>query len=257
MADKSIKKETAKLIEQIKLIRRPANKRQEYLMINLYNSMVIGIHNYYQYATLVNHDCNRMAKRVNTALKNRLGKRLKMAGNLDKGYIKSCYGKSEQLRFCDEQPIIPIGYVQKKDPMHLKRSICSYTPEGRASIHKSLEKINMSILHALMRTKEVNRSIEYTDNRISLYSAQRGKCAVTGKVLELNEIHCHHKLPVNQGGTDRYQNLVIVHKLVHRLIHATREETVKQIISQLNLDKAMLAKVNKLREAASLAPIGE
>jgi hypothetical protein len=115
----------------------------------------------------------------------------------------------------------------------------------------------MSILHALMRAKEVNRSIEYMDNRISLYSAQKGKCAVTGKALELNEIHCHHKLPMSQGGTDRYQNLVIIHVLVHRLIHATQEETIKKFLNQLKLSKTMLAKVDKLRETASLALIGE
>ena len=39
-----------------------------------------------------------------------------------------------------------------------------------------------------------SRSIEYADNRISLYAAQYGKCAVTGRELEFDEIHCHHKL---------------------------------------------------------------
>lgn len=45
----------------------------------------------------------------------------------------------------------------------------------------------------LMRTKEVGRSVEYMDNRISLYVAQYGKCAITGQILALHEIHCHHK----------------------------------------------------------------
>ena len=34
-----------------------------------------------------------------------------------------------------------------------------------------------------MRTKEVGRSVEYMDNRISLYVAQYGKCAITGQIL--------------------------------------------------------------------------
>ncbi|MFT9078501.1 MAG: HNH endonuclease signature motif containing protein [Ethanoligenens sp.] len=94
------------------------------------------------------------------------------------------------------------------------------------------------------------------DNRISLYSAQQGKCAVTEKELEFGEIHCHHKLPLNKGGTDRYQNLIIVHKLAHRLIHAVKRDTVIQLMNQLHLNKTMLMKLDKLRETAGLAPIG-
>ncbi|MBQ7705152.1 MAG: HNH endonuclease, partial [Selenomonadaceae bacterium] len=49
------------------------------------------------------------------------------------------------------------------------------------------------------------------DNRISLYNAQKGKCAVTGKDFEATEeIHCHHIKPKNQGGTDEYENLILV-----------------------------------------------
>ena len=61
---------------------------------------------------------------------------------------------------------------------------------------------------ALMRIKEPRRSVEYMDNRISLYAAQYGRCAVTGKELWLDEIHCHHKQPLCRGGTDKYMNLV-------------------------------------------------
>lgn len=255
MVDKAKKKVKAELVEQVKKIQKPANHREEYREINRFNSMVIGVHNYYQIATHTNIDFSSIARRVKIVLKNRLRKRLKKAGILEKGYIKERYGKSGQLRFCNGHPVIPVGFVQTKNAMQLKRSICGYTPEGRAEIHKTLE-INMSILHALMRARDGNRSIEYMDNRISLYSAQKGKCAITGKELEIGEIHCHHKLPVSLGGNDRYQNLVIVHVLVHRLIHAVKEETIEQLQSQLNLSHDMLTKLNKLREKARLAPIG-
>lgn len=85
----------------------------------------------------------------------------------------------------------------------------------------------MAILIALMRCPIMGRSIEYADNRISLYAAQKGRCAVTGRELALDEIHCHHKRPVHAGGTDNYFNLVIVHVQVHRLIHATDLEKVR------------------------------
>lgn len=123
------------------------------------------------------------------------------------------------------------------------------TPEGRAEIHRNLG-INTSIMLALMRIKEPRRSVEYMDNRISLYAAQYGRCAVTGKELWLDEIHCHHKQPLSMGGTDKYMNLVIIHRDIHRLIHATEPSTIAMYMNFFQLDKKALAKLNTLRVLA-------
>ena len=53
-------------------------------------------------------------------------------------------------------------------------------------------------------------SVEYNDNRISLYVAQKGKCAVTKAKLQITEIDCHHKIPREYGRNDEYSNLIIV-----------------------------------------------
>ena len=103
----------------------------------------------------------------------------------------------------------------------------------------------MAILIALMQHPVLGRSVEYADNRISLYAAQKGRCAITGQELSLDEIHCHHKKPVRAGGTDSYFNLVIVHVQVHRLIHATDPVRINSYLADLNLSPAMLKKVNK------------
>ena len=68
------------------------------------------------------------------------------------------------------------------------------------------------------------------DNRLSLWAAQYGKCAVTGRVLWVDEIHCHHKVPTENGGTDRYNNLIILHRDVHTLIHAVQPETIHHLM---------------------------
>ena len=78
---------------------------------------------------------------------------------------------------------------------------------------------------------------------------------ITGKILELHEIHCHHKKPVSQGGDDRYENLIILHKDIHRLLHATKEETIKAYLSQLQLTYKQNAKLNKLRQLANMQAI--
>ena len=84
------------------------------------------------------------------------------------------------------------------------------------------------IIRRQLRGKD--RSIEYADNRISLFAAQYGKCAVTGKFLNCHEIHCHHKIPKSMGGTDAYANLVIVGGTIHQLIHVTDEETIYRLL---------------------------
>lgn len=43
------------------------------------------------------------------------------------------------MRFVDNKPLVPIGYVQTKNPMYKKKNICKYTEIGREEIHKSLK----------------------------------------------------------------------------------------------------------------------
>ena len=73
--------------------------------------------------------------------------------------------------------------------------------------------------------------------------------------MTLEDIHCHHITPRRNGGTDEYQNLVLILPTVHKLIHATEAQTIAYYLKVLNLDELQLAKVNKYREKAKLATI--
>lgn len=249
MTEKAISKEKAALIEQVKQIAHVQDRDDEAREITLYNFMVFGIHNYYRYATMIATDCEQIHRAVSTVMKNRLYGRLTKKGQINEVYIRKNYGDSKQIRFISSKTVAPIGYIQTKTPLFKKKKVCKYTPEGRAEIHKNLG-INTSIMLALMRIKEPRRSVEYMDNRISLYAAQYGRCAVTGKELWLDEIHCHHKQPLCRGGTDKYMNLVIVHRDIHRLIHATDPNTIAVYLNLFQLDKKALAKLNALRVLA-------
>lgn len=139
--------------------------------------------------------------------------------------------------------------------MGKKRLVQKYTPEGRKEIHINLG-IDSRMLQALLRQQLHGRSVEYADNRLSLFCAQYGKCAVTGQVFEtLEDIHCHHKLPRSKGGNDRYQNLTLVCEDIHILIHAITEPTIRKYLSLFSLDKKQLNKLNKLRSEAGNFPI--
>ena len=136
--------------------------------------------------------------------------------------------------------------------MHRKRIVNSYTPEGREEIHKMLQGVNVFILQYLMRNPVRNTSIEFNDNRLALYCAQMGKCAVTGVPQTIGDIHCHHIRPRHLGGKDNYQNLILVTETVHRLIHAKNPDVVDRLSNELNLTSKQLKKLEKLRSLANV-----
>lgn len=204
--------------------------------------------------TMIASDCDSIHRNVQIVMQNRLKGRLSKRGFVSEVYIRENYGKSKQIRFVSSKTICPIGYIQNKNPMFKKKKICKYTVEGREEIHKNL-KLNTNVMLKLMRIKEARRSIEYMDNRISLYAAQYGKCAVTGIELFVDEIHCHHKIPLNMGGSDEYSNLIIVHTDVHILIHSTDVETISKYLKQIKPDSKAMAKINILRTLLGNAKI--
>jgi hypothetical protein len=289
MSDKAIGKIKANAKKYAKGIEFPTGTSEEFKAVNSYNAYVSGVHNYYRFATHISKDFRRIALGITRTLQNRLRDRLKTQGNKPPPYIEERYGKSKQLRFVSGNPIIPIGYVQTKAPLYKKREINEYTPEGRTAIHKQLEVVDMrqppktlnfqklmlknrmksrlvflktrfsevamSILHYLMRNPLQYASIELNVNRLSLYCAQHGKCSVTKKPMEFNNIHCHHKTPRKNGGTDRYANLVLVSEDVHMLIHATDENTIRRYLILLKLDRDQVRKLNTLRKKAGVPEI--
>ena len=251
LCDKAYKKVQKKLTEEVKKLEHTADDKAQFMQLMTYNAVVAGIHQYYCIATAVSEDFGKLAYGVKKQLHNRLRNDLTRKGELKKGYIKEKYGKSSQLRFLHGRPVVPIGYVQSRNAQHKRKSVNKYTPEGRELIHKNLN-IDTKTMLWLMRNPVQGRSIEYADNRISLYAAQHGKCAVTGEIMEAHEIHCHHKKPVAKGGTDEYQNLVLVSIPVHKLIHASDKATIRFCLNLLNLDSTQISKLNKFREMAEM-----
>lgn len=260
MCDKALDKAKQKLVEQAKRISKPVGNRTEQMEIHTYNSMVMGIQNYYRIAMGINHDCRILHRAVMTVFTNRLITRITKDRYRGRKLTKAeteRYGKSAMLRFFKSNglPLYPIGYVQHKNPMGKKRGENPYSPEGRCGKHDNLQ-INTRLMGEMMQQSRYGKSAENMDNRISLFSAQWGKCAVTGKDFQtIEDIHCHHKRPKANGGTDKYANLVLVLTPVHRLIHAKTTEVIEKYLSILSLTGTQMAKLNKLRLMVGNEPI--
>lgn len=261
IADRNLDHKREKLTEQAKRIARPRKIYGEQGEIRLYNSMVTGMQNYYCVATHVNLDCSILNRAVMKVLTNRLstrtGNRLMKTGRELTKFEKERFGKTKMVRYVagTDEPIYPIGYTQHKNPLFRKKSWNYYTPEGRRGLHDNL-RIDVSMMIALMKQPIYGNSAEYADNRLSLFSAQWSKCAVTGiEFSSLNEIHCHHIVPRHCGGDDSYGNLMLLREPVHKLIHATQADTIAKYLNILQLNPSQIAKVNSLRLKAQLSEL--
>lgn len=255
MCDKAIQRTKIKLKEALQVIKRTEGSANTGRAISDYNAAVYGIHQYFRIATMISQDVSDISYEIQHICKSRkLKRRITRTGNHLPKFIKDEYGNSKQLRFINDMAIIPIGYCKHKNPMYKQKSVNKYTPEGRIAIHKRLG-VNTGTLQFMLENPVPNRSIEYNDNRLSLYSGQNGKCYVTHEQLEPELIHCHHIIPRHLGGGDEYQNLVLVTSDVHKLIHAEDDKLLKCLISNINIDTKARNKIDSLRSKANMNQI--
>jgi group II intron reverse transcriptase/maturase len=241
MLEKAIEKTTKDIKEEIKKIRNGKSNTRKL------NSIIRGKHNYYSMATNISKDFGKIAFLNNRTIeKNLNAKRLTTYDKVPK-YIQEHYGGSKQLRMVRDSVMIPIGYIKMRILMnHHQKSI--FVKSDRELIHKHIEDIEIKrIMNYMMDNPIKNKSIEYNDNRLSLYVAQKGKCFVSGKLLAIDEIHCHHKKQKAKGGGDEYKNLVILHKDVHRLLHLADDKKIYELESILKLDDSQAKKLLKLK----------
>jgi RNA-directed DNA polymerase len=214
-----------------------------------FNTVVMGIQNYYSVATQITINLNELNAHLRKTLYNRL-KNIRteasfhdMTKTLQKRYkgYKAKLFKKQQMVF------VPIHAQRWKTTLCFSQTTCNFTAEGRAKIHNSLKAIDKTMLSYIMRNYIPNRTIEYNDNRISKFIAQYGKCAILGVELGINEWHCHHINPYHLSKDDSYSNLIILDKAIHQLIHLKDKVKIETLLHSLKLTSKQKEKVNKLR----------
>lgn len=206
-----------------------------YNEINKYNNIILMTHMYYKIATHISNDCSKLDKVIHQVIFNRL-QGLKTTGRKLNLFEKKYYGKSKMLRFIQNEPIYPIGYIQHKHPMDYKKN-------------NNINNIYNIILFQLLKQKYYNNNIFYINNRISLFINQHGCCAITNKLFQnINEIHCHHIIPKSLNGTDDYTNLILINKYIHKLIHLKNIAFINKMLNKYNFTNEELCKINNLRK---------
>ena len=258
ISDKRKEQIKAELKKQVRNIAHPGSQQYIAAEINKYNSMVMGMQEYFSIATAISKDSSEIGHEVYKTFCRCLGKgdRYVRTGRELTEKEKRRYGQSKQLRFHSEtnMPIYPIAYVQFRKPREMRREQTPYSVRGREGFHDNL-RINTALMLELMRS-DVDGTIELADNRLSIFSAQEGKCAVTGEPFNgPDEIYCHHIVPKTSGGTDAYQNLILIKTAVIPLLQEAENELLKQYVKELGLKKKGIGKVNQLRHKLGMESV--
>lgn len=252
MSNKAKANAIKKISAEIGKVQRRPNPRTVWN----FNTVVMGIQNYYAAATQITRDLGELSHLISPRLFNRLRNKRKEASFSDMpASLQDRYsGYNPKLYKISGLVLVPIYAQKHRTAMSFNQSISNFTSEGRSLIHNNLKAIDQSTLRYIRSSFVRGQSIEYNDNRISRYIAQRGKCAVTGLPLFIGDIHCHHVNPREFGGSDSYGNLIIIHEAIHRAIHMTDEKKIAETLSRFDLSKKQLAIFDGLRAKAHRKP---
>lgn len=238
------------VIDRIKTQVKKTQYKMDAKNANKLNSIIRGQQNYYEIATHASLDFGTISYKLRSFMRNRLGKVQRIPKTKLSVTHRERYKSNYRLFSVGKIPIYPIADVRHRNPMMFKRSICMYTEEGRKYIHEIIGHVDTNVLVYLMENPVNGESVEYNDNRISLYSAQKGRCSVTGYELSIHDMEVHHIKGRKVDNPDRFGNLTYVTTFVHRLIHATNADTIERNLSIVKPYNAqVLKKLNSFREA--------
>lgn len=250
VCDKAIHRISKEMADSVKAIQSSKTAEEISLNVGDYNAKVIGVQDYYCIATRVNLNFSDIARPINGQLLHRIDG-IKKQGEIKNRYLRKRYGKSKQMRWIGETPLVPLAYVQFKIPMRKSRKINPYTPKGRAEIHDNL-RIDVNSMLWLMRHPIPTESVRYNDNRVSLYAGQDGKCAITGKKLDVQTCICYRKTNDRKKGNDSYQNLLLLSLQGLAIVNSEDMMSVVALVKEYSLNAKVITKVNKLRATAGL-----
>lgn len=265
ISEKAIKKMKSNIKKYMYEWKETDSKTKRWNVLYRYNVAIVGFHNYYSFATR----CTDDLKSISYETYNNWKHFAKTAGfstecknpNDAKGFMQTKYykkyQKSSMIRYINSFPLLPLSYISFKPPQLPNNVVNRYTAEGRKAKDDTSGFIqdNLSWLENLKLSEFDNT--EYAINRyLKIYNV-KGVCEITGTTLDKENIHCHHIIPRKLGGSDKYDNLLIISEEIHQLLHMVDNDKISKMIFKLNLSAYQMRKVNKYRGILSLKKVSK
>lgn len=241
MADKSLDNTKKKVKNQIRKVRKTKssvieNARQ----IDNYNSLVRGIHNYYDKATNIKSDLNTLHWHINWYINTKM-----------KDVLTYKNGSENKVPFIRGKPLVEIGKVEHNAPKYRGDKINYFEEKSRKQFHKKLEINNLFIIDKLLKNPMKYESVEFNDNVISKFCGQLGKYAITNN--QIFDIINMKPIKIKQNGTNKYDNIIIVNSKVEKLLKLRKVDDIIEISNLIKgVKNEQLEKINKIRKENSL-----
>ncbi|MGL5964772.1 MAG: group II intron reverse transcriptase/maturase [Fusobacteriaceae bacterium] len=200
IGEKAKKNIKSKLKAEIILLKR--NKKANQVM--KFNSVVLGIQNYYRFATMVSLDLYEIGFVINKILMCRIGK----------------YSKSKDFFYVRRYPnynfqVWNVARLTLFTLQACKHKIPRMFPKQKEN--KQLIESNNNIIP--LEVKQYN--IDWERIRATVRHLSGSICYVTNEYINGNNtFDIHHIKPRSKGGSDAVENLVLLKPEVHKILHS-------------------------------------
>lgn len=207
--------------------------------LNIINSKIRGIIQYYQAATWVNVDFRKYANLLARAGYRRLRRYggTTTPANMVNNLVSVHAQYKTRIPSIRHQNMIVgltyLGFATWHRAPFKNQEETPYTPEGRKLYRERTGKkllqvradelLSPSLLHLIgQQLTNPRYNFEYFLNRPYAFNRDKGKCRICREPVELYNVHTHHinpNLPLNH--VNRVNNLATVHNYCHRMIHSS------------------------------------
>ena len=246
MNQKALKKAKTNLKLKVKDIVRHTTTFQ----IARYNLAVMGMQNYYCVATNIYNNLTEVSYALLSTTRVRFKKIAKLIPfeTTSQDFQMKTTGIRPQTKIImiADTPLLPINGVKHKNPLNFSQDICNFTEHGRSKIHEEIALVTKGEIRILLEYKDTTKSVEFNDNRISVFIAQQGNCYITNRRHSPTDMVCIYK-NITETDRDKYQNLVFVEIPISKAILTESVQQAKMWLMNYGLSSQQKKKLNKIR----------
>ena len=246
MNQKALKKAKTNLKLKVKDIVRHTTTFQ----IARYNLAVMGMQNYYCVATNIYNNLTEVSYALLPTTRVRFKKIAKLIPfeTTSQDFQMKTTGIRPQTKIImiTDTPLLPINGVKHKNPLNFSQDICNFTEHGRSKIHEEIALVTKGEIRILLEYKDTTKSVEFNDNRISVFIAQQGNCYITNRRHSPTDMVCIYK-NITETDRDKYQNLVFVEIPISKAILTESVQQAKMWLMNYGLSSQQKKKLNKIR----------
>lgn len=246
MNQKALKKAKTNLKLKVKDIVRHTTTFQ----IARYNLAVMGVQNYYCVATNIYNNLTEVSYALLPTTRVRFKKIAKLIPfeTTSQDFQMKTTGIRPQTKIImiADTPLLPINGVKHKNPLNFSQDICNFTEHGRSKIHEEIALVTKGEIRILLEYKDTTKSVEFNDNRISVFIAQQGNCYITNRRHSPTDMVCIYK-NITETDRDKYQNLVFVEIPISKAILTESVQQAKMWLMNYGLSSQQKKKLNKIR----------